>query len=128
MKILRFGERDVNSTISSFRRRIESSDLLSADLRRIHQERRLPLLDPLETPVIESWVIENYQAPMLTGFIHDPKDPDPRASEWLSFTQPLELLSVEQNMARSMTRWYRLGTPSPLAALALQAWSNPHDR
>ncbi|ATN33602.1 hypothetical protein ACO34A_07255 [Rhizobium sp. ACO-34A] len=88
----------------------------------------MPVLDPFETPIIEEWAIENYPAPMLTGYIHDPKNPDPRSSEWLSFTAPLELLSVEENVARSMLRWYRLGHPSKWAADTLKAWSHPDDR
>jgi hypothetical protein len=128
MRILRFGERDANSTLRSIKRRAEQADLLSYDLRRLLKERRMPVLDPLETPIIEEWVIENYPAPMLTGYIHDPKNLDPKASQWLSFTAPLELLSVEENLARSMLRWYRLGNPSEWAADTLKAWSHPDDR
>ncbi|MGO7554275.1 MULTISPECIES: hypothetical protein [Rhizobium] len=124
MRILRFGEAEGNSSLRAIRRRVEASDLLSSDLRGILKDRRLPVIDPLETPIIEQWVIENYPAAMLTGYIHYPNKPDPWASEWLSFTAPLELLSVEANLARSMARWYRLGTPSPWAKDTLAAWSH----
>ncbi|NKM28646.1 hypothetical protein [Rhizobium laguerreae] len=128
MKILRFGEPDANSSFRAIGARVKSCSALSADLRKILLDRRLPELDPKKTPIIENWAIENYMAPMLTGYIHDPQNPDPRSSEWLSFTMPLELLSVAENTARSMSRWYRLGTPSPWAVDTVKAWGDPHER
>lgn len=128
MRILRFGEPEGNSSLRAITARVKSSDVLSADLRKILMDRCIPALDPCETPIVEQWAIETYLAPMLTGYIHYPSRPNPRSSEWLSFTAPLELLSVAGNAARSMERWYRLGTPSAWAEDTVKAWSDPRDR
>ncbi|NTF11091.1 hypothetical protein G6L37_34190 [Agrobacterium rubi] len=128
MKILRFGEPHDNSSFRAIRARVKSCEALSADLRTLIPDRRLPDLDPGSTPIIEQWAIENYMAPMLTGYIHYPGSAECVGSEWLGFTMPIELLSVAENAARSMSRWYRLGTPSPFAADTVKAWGGPHER
>ncbi|TAY99662.1 hypothetical protein [Rhizobium leguminosarum] len=128
MKMLRFGELDGNSSARSFERRIATCELLSSDLQNVLHKRRLPLLDALKTPVIEEWAIECYFAPMLTGHIHYPNQPAPMGPGWLSFTMPIELLSVQQKLARSSESWYRLGAPGPWAADTVKAWSSSDDR
>lgn len=125
MRILRYGEANDNSSYRAIRERLQSLNALSEDLRAIIKNRRMPMLDPSKTPIIEQWAIETYMAPMLTGFIHDPDRPDPKASEWLGFTAPIELLSVSESAARSMVQWYRLGTPSPWAADSVKVWGDP---
>ncbi len=125
MRILRFGEENDNSSYRAIRERLQSLSVLSDDLRGIIRDRRMPTLDPSKTPIIEQWAIETYMAPMLTGYIHHPNRPDSKASEWLSFTAPIELLSVSGSAARSMVQWYRLGTPSPWAADSVKVWGNP---
>ncbi|OCI97015.1 hypothetical protein A6U86_15485 [Rhizobium sp. AC27/96] len=102
--------------------RINSSANLTADLGRILVDRTLPILNPEEVPLVEEWNIESYMAPMLTGYFRYQKKIDPRGAEWLSFTAPLELLSVEGGVARSMERWYRLGKPSPFAQDMVRIW------
>lgn len=128
MKILRYGEPHGNSSFRAISSRVKSCDALSSDLRKILLDRRLPDLNPDKTPIIEQWTIESYFAPMITGYIHYPGNPDPKASEWLGFTMPIELLSVGEQAARSMSRWYRLGTPSPWAADTVKIWADPHER
>lgn len=128
MKILRFGEANGNSSIRAIMERIRACDALSDDLRRIVRARHVPVLDPSATPVVHQWAIEPYMSPMLTGYIHYPDRPDPRASEWLGFTAPLELLSVSLGAARSMSRWYRLGTPSPWAEDSVKVWGDTDEK
>jgi hypothetical protein len=122
MKLLRFGEPEGNSSSRSISSRINSSASLTADLSRILIDRSLPILNPDDGPLVEEWNIESRMVPMLTGYFRYQKKVDPRGEEWLSFTAPLELLSVEGGLARSMERWYRLGKPSPFAKDMVQIW------
>ncbi|MBY5896708.1 MULTISPECIES: hypothetical protein [Rhizobium] len=128
MKILRFGEPKGNSSIRAIVGRINSSATLIADLSLILSERSLPVLDPAESAIVEQWTIETYMAPMLTGYIHYPKRFDPKAAEWLSFTTPIELMSIQGGAVRSMDRWYRLGTPSAFAEDSVKVWSSSDGR
>jgi len=128
MKILRLGEADKNSSIQAIRNRLRACEALADDLRHILRDRHVPVLDASTTPVVEQWAIETYMAPMLTGYIHYPDTPDPKASEWLGFTAPLELLSVSGSAARSMARWYRLGVPSPWAEDSVKVWGDPNEK
>lgn len=122
MKLLRFGEPEGNSSLRAISARINSSASLTADLSRILVDRTLPIVNPDEGPLVEDWNIESCMVPMLTGYFRYQKKIDPRGEEWLSFTAPLELLSVEGGVARSIERWYRLGKPSPFAQDMVRIW------
>jgi len=122
MKLLRYGEPQGNSSVRAISARINSSASLTADLSRILVDRTLPILNSDEGPLVEDWNIESCMVPMLTGYFRYQKKIDPRGEEWLSFTAPLELLSVEGGAARSMERWYRLGKPSPFAKDMVRIW------
>lgn len=56
-----------------------------------------------------------------TGHVSPPGHRAQRNS--MSFTSPLHLFSLEQGIARSSQRWYRIGHPSPLAEDSLRRWS-----
>jgi hypothetical protein len=101
---------------------------LAADLRLLVKGRSMPQLDPEVVTLVEDWTIEKYVCPMLVGRFRDPRQPGGLPSDWLSFSTPLELISVEANAARSLTQWYRLGEPSPLANDAVNIWSLPDGR
>ncbi|TAW57484.1 hypothetical protein ELI17_14640 [Rhizobium ruizarguesonis] len=85
----------------------------------------MPRLNPDVVTLVEDWTIENCVCPMLVGRFRDPTKSVGLPSDWLDFSTPLELVSVEAKAARSLTRWYRLGEPSPLAEESLHNWSFP---
>ncbi|MES5099528.1 hypothetical protein ABUK73_14970 [Agrobacterium sp. BA1120] len=123
MELLRFGEPQGNSSPRAISARINSSASLTADLSRILLDRALPLLNPDHGPLVEDWNIESRMVPMLTGYFRYQEKIDLCGEEWLSFTAPLELLSVEGGVVRSMERWYRLGKPSPFAKDMIRIWA-----
>ncbi|MBY5713294.1 hypothetical protein [Rhizobium leguminosarum] len=92
------------------------------------RERSIPRLNPDVVTLVEDWTIENCVCPILVGRFQDPKKPSGLPADWLSFSTPLELISVEAKAARSLTQWYRLGEPSPLAEDAVHIWSFPDGR
>ncbi len=128
MKLLRFGETDGNSSLRAINSRMHVHKGLAADLRLLVKGRSMPQLDPEVVTLVEDWTIEKYVCPMLVGRFRDPRQPGGLPSDWLSFSTPLELISVEANAARSLTQWYRLGEPSPLANDAVNIWSLPDGR
>jgi hypothetical protein len=128
MKLLRFGEPDGNSSVRAINSRLRIHKDLAADLRLLLSERSMPQLNPDVVTLVEDWTIEKYISPMLVGRFRDPRKSNGLPFDWLSFSTPLELISVEAKAARSLTRWYRLGKPSPLADYAVHNWSLPDGR
>ncbi|WFT84365.1 hypothetical protein [Rhizobium leguminosarum] len=125
MKLLRFGETDGNSSLRTINSRLHIHKELAADLGLLVKGRSMPQLDPDVVTLVEDWTIEKYVCPMLVGRFRDPREPGGLPADWLSFSTPLELISVEAKAARSLTQWYRLGEPSPLAKDAVDIWSFP---
>jgi hypothetical protein len=123
MKLLRFGETDSNSSLRAISLRQRNHKELADDLRLLLTERAIPHLNPDVVTLVEDWTIEKYVCPMLVGRFRDPREPGGLPSDWLSYSTPLELISVEAKAARSLTQWYRLGEPSPLAKGAVNNWS-----
>lgn len=123
MKLLRFGEPEDNSPFSAIKSRMRTHEALAVDLRRLLRARTMPVLDPNEVTLVEDWTIENYVCPMLVGHFRDPSGCNGLQPNWLSFSTPLEMISRHGKAARSLTRWYRLGEPSPLAEESLRSWS-----
>lgn len=123
--MLRIGENRTNSSWTSIVRHADGVGHLAADLRRVIDSRSLPQLDASQTPVVEQWFIEKFIVPTLVGFITYPGDSgehhEQRSS--MSFTAPLHLFSLQQGVARSSQRWYRIGNPSPVAEDSLRRWS-----
>ena len=128
MRLLRFGEPDDNSSLRAIDLRQRIHNELAADLRLVLKKRSMPQLDPDAVTLVEDWTIERYTCPMLVGSFRNPRKRDGLPADWLSFSGPLELLSLEAKVARSLTKWYRLGEPSPLAKDALEIWSFPDGR
>ncbi len=128
MKLLRFGEQNVNSSLRAINSRQRIHKDLAADLRLVLKERSMPQLDPDAVTLVEDWTIETYTCPMLVGSFRNPRMRDGLPADWLSFSGPLELLSLNAKVARSLTQWYRLGEPSLLAEKALEIWSFPDGR
>ncbi|ANL41448.1 hypothetical protein [Rhizobium phaseoli] len=128
MKLLRFGEFDGNSSLRAINSRLRIHQQLADDLRLLLKERSIPHLDPDFVTLVEDWTIENYVCPVLVGRFQDPRRPGGLPADWLSFSTQLELVSVEAKAARSLTQWYRLGEPSPLAKDAVDIWSFPDGR
>jgi hypothetical protein len=128
MRLLRFGEPRDNSSLRAINLKLRIHEDLTADLRQLLTDRTLPILDPSEVTLVEDWTIEKYVCPMLVGHFRDPRKCDAVPSDWLSFSTPLEMVSVHGKAARSLTRWYRLGEPSPLAEDSLRIWSSPDGR
>lgn len=127
MDMLRFGEAQANSSLRSIVRCANEWYHLAKDLRGIADRKSLPALDPSTTPIVNEWFIEKCMVPMLVGHISypDQRGDDHGRYGWMNFTAPLHLFSCEGEMARSSTRWYRLGTPSPLAERSVDRWSTP---
>ncbi|MBB2678482.1 UNVERIFIED_ORG: hypothetical protein M2312_001988 [Rhizobium esperanzae] len=128
MRLLRFGEPEGNSSLRAISLRSGIHNDLAADLRRLLADRSIPPLDPDNVTLVEDWTIEEYICPMLVGRFRDPKKSDGLPREWLSFSTALELISLEGKAARSLTQWYRLGEPSPLAEDAVRIWSSVDGR
>ncbi|MBV7522118.1 hypothetical protein [Ensifer sp. ENS12] len=125
MDMLRFGESQANSSLRSIIRSANEWHQLAKDLRGIAARKSLPVLDASTTPIVNEWFVEKFMVPMLVGHISYPEKTvnGHGAYGWLNFTAPLHLFSCEGEMARSSTRWYRLGTPSPLAERSVERWS-----
>lgn len=123
--MLRIGENRANSSWASIARRANAVEHLAADLRGVIDSRSLPQLDASRTPVVEQWFIEKFIVPTLVGFIAYPGDGGEHhgQSSSMSFTAPLHLFSLQQGVARSSQRWYRIGNPSPVAEDSLRRWS-----
>jgi len=125
MTLLRFGEPDGNSSLRALNSRLRIHKELAGDLRRLLTERSMPLLNADTVTLVEDWTIEKCICPMLVGRFRDPSKLSGLPADWLSFSSPLELISLEAKVARSLTHWYRLGKPSPLAEHAVHHWSFP---
>lgn len=123
MKLLRFGETDGNSSLQAINLRLRNHKKLAGDLRLLVTERAIPYLNPDVVTLVEDWTIEKYVCPMLVGRFRDPREPGGLHPDWLSFSTPLELISLKAKAARSLTHWYRLGEPSPLATDTVNFWS-----
>ncbi len=123
--MLRIGENRANSSWASVVRHANALEHLAGDLRRVASSRSLPHLDAGHTPVVEEWFVEKFIVPTLVGFISYPGrvGGDSTQRSLMSFTAPLHLLSLQEGMARSSQRWYRLGHASPLAQDSLRRWS-----
>ncbi|MBY4606368.1 hypothetical protein K6M90_01595 [Rhizobium sp. 9T] len=128
MKLLRFGEPDGNSSLRAINSRLRIHKELAGDLRLLMTQRSMPRLNPDVVTLVEDWTIEKYVCPMLVGRFQDPRESSGLPADWLSFSAPLELISVDAKAARSLTQWYRLGEPSPLAEDAVHIWSFPDGR
>ncbi|MBY5448095.1 hypothetical protein [Rhizobium leguminosarum] len=128
MRLLRFGEPDGNSSLRDINSRLRVHKELAGDLRLLVAQRSMPRLNPDVVTLVEDWTIENYVCPMLVGRFRDPTGSSDLPADWLSFSTPLELISVGAKAARSLTQWYRLGEPSPLAKDAVDIWSFPDGR
>jgi hypothetical protein len=128
MKPLRFGEPDGNSSLRMIDSRQRIHKELANDLRLLMTERSMPRLNPDVVTLVEDWTIEKYVCPMLVGRFLDPEKSNGLPADWVSFSAPLELISLQAKAARSLTQWYRLGEPSPLADNALRIWSFPVGR
>lgn len=122
--MLRIGENRMNSSWASIVRHADAVEHLATDLRRVIDSRSLPKLDTSLTPVVEQWFIEKFIVPTLVGFITYPGNSGERHGQCssMSFTAPLHLFSLQQGIARSSHRWYRVGHPSPLAEDSLRRW------
>lgn len=127
MAILRYGEPDRNSSLRSITARARALRSLSVDLRTIVMSRALPILDETEVPIVEDWFVDKLMLPTLVGHIHYPGHSDPKASGEWRFTAPIELLSLSGGCALATSRWYRLGSPLPIANDTLAAWSFPDE-
>ncbi|MGO8236085.1 hypothetical protein ACC806_07765 [Rhizobium ruizarguesonis] len=123
MRLLRFGEPDGNSSLRDINSRLRFHKELAGDLRLLLKERSMPPLNPDVVTLVEDWTIERYVCPMLVGRFRDPRKPSGLPADWLGFSSPLELISIEAKAARSLTQWYRLGEPSNLAEDAVNIWS-----
>ena len=123
--MLRIGENRANSSWASIARHANAVEHLAADLRGVIDSRSLPQLDASHTPVVEQWFIEKFIVPTLVGFITYPDHSGGHHAQRssMSFTSPLHLFSLEQGIARSSQRWYRIGHPSPVAKDSLRRWS-----
>ncbi|KOF22381.1 hypothetical protein AC244_02275 [Ensifer adhaerens] len=123
--MLRIGENRANSSWASVARHANAVEHLAEDLRRVIDGRSLPQLDTNHTPVVEQWFIEKFIVPTLVGFITYPGDSGEHHGQRssMSFTAPLHLFSLQQGIARSSQRWYRVGHPSPVAEDSLRRWS-----
>ncbi|WP_047454622.1 hypothetical protein [Rhizobium rhizogenes] len=128
MRLLRFGEPDGNSSLRELSSRLRIHKELADDLQRLLTERSIPHLNPEVVTLVEDWTVEKYICPMLVGRFQDPRKPGDLPADWLSFSAPLELISIEAKAARSLTQWYRLGEPSALAEDAVHIWSFPDGR
>lgn len=120
--MLRIGENRMNSSWASIVRHADAVEHLAADLRRVIDSRSLPQLDVSEAPVVEQWFIEKFIVPTLVGYITYP-GVQREQSKSMGFTAPLHLFSLQQGVARSSQRWYRIGHPSPVAEDSLRRWS-----
>lgn len=125
MDMLRFGETQANSSFRAIIRCANEWHRLAKDLRGIADRKSLPALDPGTTPIVNEWSVERFMVPMLVGNIcyPDERGDDHGRFGWMNFTAPLHLFSCRGEMARSSTRWYRLGKPSPLAESSVERWS-----
>lgn len=127
MALLRYGEPEGNSSLRSISARARALRSLSVHLRSIAMSKTLPFLDDVEVPIVEDWFVDKLTLPILVGRIHYPGLSDPKASDEFRFTAPIELLSLAGGCALSTTRWYRLGSPLPIANDTLATWSYPNE-
>ncbi|MDW9570899.1 hypothetical protein [Sinorhizobium meliloti] len=127
MDMLRFGEFQANSSLRSIIRSATEWHELAKDLRDIVDRKSLPLLDPGTTPIVNEWFVEKFMVPILVGHISYPEKTENGHATYgrMNFTAPLHFFSYKGEMTRSSTRWYRLGTPSPLAERSIERWTMP---
>jgi hypothetical protein len=80
---------------------------LSQDLMLIDQLRAPSIRDIAAAPLIEDWAIGRRYEPALIGRVsgHPHIDPGPIVTSGLYFLDPVA------GYARTLSRWYRLGTP-----------------
>ena len=104
----------IRSDGSYDRRRIESEiarlESLLADLRRIANGRVPFRGDIPDAPLIDGWSFDLIQHLCLRGVVSG--HPDPRVGKpgWITATSDLWVLDRVRGVARTMNRWYRLGT------------------
>ncbi|GES49974.1 hypothetical protein Rhsp01_34420 [Rhizobium sp. NBRC 114257] len=123
MVLLRYGEPEKNSSLRSISARARALRSLSLDLQSVAVSKTLPFLDDKVVPIVEDWYVDKLTLPTLVGRIHYPGRSDPKAWGEFRFTAPIELLSLAGGCALATSRWYRLGSPLPIAADTLATWS-----
>ena len=80
---------------------------LSQDLRLIQELKAPRLSDYVDAPVLEDWTIHHRFEPALIGMVTGhPTQPDGPA-----VTSGLFYLDEKIGVARTLSRWYRLGIP-----------------
>lgn len=128
--MLRYGEIDFNSSLRAIIRRANASHRLARDLRQVADLRSLPSADQEALPVVDMWFVDKCMLPTLVGHIRQPDGgcDDHAKPRRMEFTAPLHLLSVQERLARSASRWYRLGSPSPVAEESVARWNTAGGR
>lgn len=123
MSLFRFGEPWGNSSFRSINKHAETLEELAADFRNVAGS-KLPVSMVTKTmPRVEEWFLDCFLVPVVVGHIFHAARTELNAGNVLAFTDPIELLSVEQRRVRTASGWYQLGRASPLAERTLEAWS-----
>ena len=123
MSLFRFGEPLGNSSLRSINKHADALEGLAADCRDVAGSQLPASMVAKTKPRIEEWFLDHFLVPVVVGHIFHPARADLNAGNVLAFTDPIELLSVEQRRVRTSSGWYELGRASPLAERSLEAWS-----
>ncbi|WP_313059723.1 hypothetical protein [Agrobacterium cavarae] len=123
MSLFRFGEPWGNSSLRSMNKHADKLEGLAADFRTIAGSRLPGSILEEGMPCIEQWFLDYFLVPVVVGHIFHADRVDLNAGNVLTFTDPIELLSVERHRVRTSSKWYQLGRASPLAEQTLEAWS-----
>lgn len=123
MSLFRFGEPWGNSSLRSINKHADMLEGLAGDFRDVAGSQLPASMVGKTMPRIEEWFLDYFLVPVVVGHIFHPDREDLNAGNVLAFTDPIELLSVEQHRVRTSSIWYQLGRASPLAERTLEAWS-----
>ncbi len=123
MGIFRFAEPRGNSPQTSMKRHADVLEGLAADFRSAAGFKTTSSTPNDDLPLVEQWFLDSILVPVVVGNIFHPGRADVNAANFLAFTDPVELLSIELRRVRTSKGWYELGKASPLAERTLEAWS-----
>jgi hypothetical protein len=97
---------------------IDRLEGLVADLRRLLDVGASQPGDHPDAPVIHCWDYALRQSLCLTGRVSGHPDPSVGRPGRITITSDLWILDRERGLARTLSRWYRLGDENPEYAIA----------
>lgn len=80
---------------------------LASDLRRLEQNIPLTVEQRIDAPLLDQWMITYRLEPALVGMVRG----HPIRADGLVLTSGLFFLDRQQGFARTLSRYYRLGSP-----------------